>query len=154
MALNRVFNLSSLKNHKHVFEYLFSCNSVRQFSLSSSKFLVEVKRTETDKQIVIEGVKVKSDREGKVINLHNRKGCPLCRVGLHFVKHTDTLILSQFVSSDGTVIPQHITGLCNKQHFRVTRAVALAQRAGLIPKKSGTPVFGDWEKWNTYFKKY
>ncbi|CAL1262561.1 unnamed protein product [Larinioides sclopetarius] len=154
MALNRVLNLSSFKNHRCLFDYLLSSKIIRPFSLSSAKFLVEVKRTETDKQIVIEGVKVESDREGKVLNLYNRQGCPLCKVGLHSLKHTDILIISQFVNSDGTVIPQHITGLCNKQHFRVRRAIALAQRAGLIPKKTGTPVFGEWEKWNTYFKKF
>ncbi|GBN59614.1 hypothetical protein AVEN_215078-1, partial [Araneus ventricosus] len=88
MALNRILNLSSFKNQKCLLDYLFSYKNLRPFSLSSAKFLVEVKRTETDKQIVIEGVKVKSDREGKVLNLHNRQGCPLCRVGLHFIRHT------------------------------------------------------------------
>ncbi|GFX99090.1 28S ribosomal protein S18a, mitochondrial [Trichonephila clavipes] len=155
MALNHTLGLRNLCKYKNLLTTLFSsCNNFRAFSITSAKFLREVRKTETENQIVIEGVKVKSEREGNVINLHNRIGCPLCRVGLHFVRHTDILILSQFISSDGTVIPQHITGLCDKQHFRVRRAVALAQRAGLIPRKSGTPVFGDWEKYNTYFKKY
>ncbi|GIY05285.1 28S ribosomal protein S18a, mitochondrial [Caerostris darwini] len=127
---------------------------MRQFSLTAPSYLREVKRTETENQIVIEGVKINSEREGKVLNLQNRNGCPLCRIGVHFLKHTDILIISQFLNSDGSVVPQHITGLCNKQYFRVVRALALAQRAGLIPKKSGTPVFGGWEKYNTYFKKY
>ncbi|KAG8201675.1 hypothetical protein JTE90_012741 [Oedothorax gibbosus] len=128
--------------------------NVRQLSISSVKFLREVRVTETEKQIVIEGVEVKSEREGKVVDMAKRGGCPLCRLGLKNLKHSDILILQQFINSDGTVIPQHITGICNKQQFRVKRAVGLAQRAGLIPKKPGTPLFGDWEKYNTYFKKF
>ncbi|XP_035229261.1 39S ribosomal protein S18a, mitochondrial-like isoform X2 [Stegodyphus dumicola] len=153
MALKNIWTLIRNVKCQH-FPVLATYNCVRLLSISSLRFLKEIHRTETSNQIVIEGVKVKSDREGKVINLANRSGCPLCRVGLKNLKHTDILILNQFLNSDGSVIPQYITGLCNKQHFRVVRAVALAQRAGLIPKKPGTPLFGDWEKYNTYFKKF
>ncbi|XP_015908969.1 large ribosomal subunit protein mL66 [Parasteatoda tepidariorum] len=142
-----------VRDSKKLMKYSLLQQYTRPFSISSVNRLKEIVRTETENQIVIEGVKVKSEREGKLLNL-NRGGCPLCKLGLKNLKHSDILIISQFINSDGTLIPQHITGLCNKQHFRVRRAVALAQRAGLIPKSPGTPIFGDWEKYNTYFKKF
>lgn len=52
-----------------------------------------VRRTETDKQIVIEGVSIKSEREGKVMDLGNRGGCPLCRVNLKYIRHTVCITL-------------------------------------------------------------
>ncbi|XP_054724517.1 39S ribosomal protein S18a, mitochondrial-like [Uloborus diversus] len=129
-------------------------NVFRSISVSASNYLKEIHRAETENQIVVEGVKIKSDREGRVINNASLQGCPLCKLGLKNLRHTDILILSQFINSDGSIINQNVTGLCNKQHFRVVRAVGLAQKAGLIPKKPGTPMFGDWEKYNTYFKKF
>lgn len=55
--------------------------------------------------------------------------CPLCATGLD-VKHTDILILCQFVRSDGCMLPRRITGLCKKQQRRVSTLVTMAQKAG------------------------
>ncbi|XP_035229262.1 uncharacterized protein LOC118201291 isoform X3 [Stegodyphus dumicola] len=91
MALKNIWTLIRNVKCQH-FPVLATYNCVRLLSISSLRFLKEsrsfIHRTETSNQIVIEGVKVKSDREGKVINLANRSGCPLCRVGLKNLKHT------------------------------------------------------------------
>lgn len=58
--------------------------------------------------------------------------CPLCALNLD-VKHTDVLILSQFMTSDGKVMPRRVTGLCGKQQRRISWLVIMAQKAGLMP---------------------
>lgn len=42
----------------------------------------------------------------------------------------DVLILSQFLRSDGCVLPRRITGLCSVQQKRLGPLVAMAQKAG------------------------
>lgn len=48
------------------------------------------------------------------------------------VKHTDVLILSQFVRSDGCMLPRRITGLCARQQKKIGKMVSMAQKAGMI----------------------
>lgn len=82
--------------------------------------------------------------------------CPKCTLGLD-VNHTDVLILSQYVRSDGCMLPRRITGLCRKQQTRMSILVSMAQKAGLMPnlnpshsKKDPTKRFG-YRKFNKYF---
>lgn len=73
------------------------------------------------------------------------------------VKHTDVLILSQFVRSDGCMLPRRITGLCKRQQKRVSNMVAMAQKAGLMSLLTPATSKKDpkrrkkWKKFNTYF---
>lgn len=55
--------------------------------------------------------------------------CYMCTLGLD-VKHTDVLILSQFVRSDGCMLPKRITGLCSRQQKKIGKMVSMAQKAG------------------------
>lgn len=68
---------------------------------------------------------------GKLINADgtDKKFCLKCTLGLD-VKHTDVLILSQFLRSDGCMLPQRITGLCRVQQKRIGTLVTMAQKAG------------------------
>ena len=82
--------------------------------------------------------------------------CPECSLGLQ-IKHTDVLILSQYVRSDGCMLPRRITGLCKRQQKRIGTMVTMAQKAGLMPniapansKKDPTKRF-EWKKYNKYF---
>lgn len=84
------------------------------------------------------------------------KACPLCALDLD-VKHTDVLILSQFMRSDGSVLPRRVTGLCSKQQRRITWLVIMAQKAGLMPnlapatsKRDPSRRYGS-KKFNRYF---
>lgn len=58
--------------------------------------------------------------------------CPECTLGLK-IKHTDVLILSQYVRSDGNMLPSRTTGLCNRMQKRITKMVTMAHKAGLLP---------------------
>ncbi|XP_056424658.1 39S ribosomal protein S18a, mitochondrial [Hyla sarda] len=45
----------------------------------------------------------------------------------------DVLVLSQFIRSDGGMLPRKVTGLCTEEHKKVEACVKMAHRAGLFP---------------------
>ncbi|XP_011694289.1 PREDICTED: 28S ribosomal protein S18a, mitochondrial isoform X2 [Wasmannia auropunctata] len=108
-----------------------------------------------DKVLTIEGVNVPQKKEHLLVKL-NSNACPLCATELD-VKHTDVLILSQFLRSNGTMLPRRITGLCNVQQKKVSVLVTMAQRAGLLPDRFSKQIrkglqFGPyWKRFNTYY---
>lgn len=42
----------------------------------------------------------------------------------------DVLLLSQFIRSDGGMLPRRITGLCAQEHTKIAICVQMAHRAG------------------------
>lgn len=85
-----------------------------------------------------------------------KRFCPECTLGLD-IKHTDVLILSQYVREDGCMLPARITGLCRRQQKRIGMLVTMAQKAGLMmnltphwSNKNPKKRFGD-KKFNKYF---
>ncbi|KAH8310449.1 hypothetical protein KR044_001386, partial [Drosophila immigrans] len=106
---------------------------------------------------VYEGVDVVSSRSEKMLKpACDSTFCPECTLGLD-IKHTDVLILSQYVRSDGCMLPRRITRLCHRQQKKMGTLVTMAQKAGLMPnlapswsKKDPTKRFG-WRKYNKYF---
>lgn len=106
------------------------------FPTSLLQFFFPVKTTQDAKNTVkIEGILVKSPRdefllkEVKEARACGERFCPKCSIGLD-VKHTDVLILSQYVRSDGCMLPRRVTGLCSKQQKKMRILVAMAQKAG------------------------
>lgn len=90
--------------------------------------------------LIVEGVTVPSPRTELLIRAENIPGyepvvptskppCYMCALGLD-VKHTDVLILSQFVRTDGCMLPRRITGLCRRQQKKIGKMVTMAQKAG------------------------
>ncbi|KAG8454519.1 hypothetical protein GDO86_000946 [Hymenochirus boettgeri] len=60
--------------------------------------------------------------------------CPICRWNLkHKYSYTDVLLLSQFIRSDGGMLPRRVTGLCTEEHRKVEACVKMSHRAGLLP---------------------
>ncbi|XP_076016215.1 large ribosomal subunit protein mL66 [Genypterus blacodes] len=60
--------------------------------------------------------------------------CPIYRWNLqHKYNYTDVLLLSQFIRSDGGMLPRRVTGLCLEEHRKVAACVQMAHRAGLLP---------------------
>nr|XP_060610021.1 large ribosomal subunit protein mL66 isoform X2 [Anolis sagrei ordinatus] len=45
----------------------------------------------------------------------------------------DVLLLSQFIRSDGGMLPRSVTGLCTIEHKKIAVCVQMAHRAGLLP---------------------
>ncbi|XP_055716439.1 28S ribosomal protein S18a, mitochondrial [Phlebotomus papatasi] len=136
----------------------------RPFTGTAVNCLKEIKTTQDEKNTVkIEGILVKSPRdefllkEVKEARACGKGFCPKCSIGLD-VKHTDVLILSQYVRSDGCMLPRRVTGLCSKQQKKMRILVAMAQKAGLMPNlapdysKKDPKKRMKWKKFNIYFE--
>ncbi|KAE8286956.1 28S ribosomal protein S18a, mitochondrial [Larimichthys crocea] len=60
--------------------------------------------------------------------------CPIYKWNLqNKYNYTDVLLLSQFIRSDGGMLPRRITGLCPEEHRKIVICVQMAHRAGLLP---------------------
>ncbi|KAK8756565.1 mitochondrial ribosomal protein S18A [Amblyomma americanum] len=131
---------------------IFRCASLRrQLSTATTLRVKEIRESQEGNTTVIEGVFVDSPRKGRVVEpKHTSSACPLCRLGLKQIKHTDVLILSQFMDSQGNMLPRDVTGLCAKQHRIVSTLLYQAQRTGLIYKEEHTPK-ERWQELNNYF---
>lgn len=105
-----------------------------------------------------EGITKQSTRAPKLLPeaAENQRFCPECTLGLE-VKHTDVLILSQYVRTDGCMLPRRITGLCYRQQRKMGALVTMAQKAGLMPNlapersKKDPKKRSGWRKFNKYF---
>ena len=92
---------------------------LRSFNTSLSAFK-QIKHTETDKKIIVEGI-IDSPQSSTVTR---QKPASKCGVGSHSchpfckspvvkdVKHTDVLILDQFVDSKGEMYSKEDLGIC------------------------------------------
>jgi len=112
----------------------------RGFSASSVLFYKDVDHKEEGKKIVVQGVSVASPNKSNVVTEGCREGrqhChPFCRspvVGQ--VKHTDVLLIDQFLTSTGEMYSQDELGICKRQWVRLKKLAEMAQRAGLMPGK-------------------
>ncbi|XP_063536631.1 large ribosomal subunit protein mL66 [Cydia strobilella] len=142
--------------------------SVRSLSVTKSLNIKEIHEKKEGTALVVEGIQATSPRTELIVRAEKIKDlspvvqgdgkppCYMCALGLD-VKHTDVLILSQFVRSDGCMLPRRITGLCRRQQKKIGKMVSMAQKAGLMInltpaycKKDPTKRFGH-KKFNTYF---
>jgi small subunit ribosomal protein S18 len=86
------------------------------------------------------------------------KFCPECSLGLD-IKHTDVLIISQYLRPDGCMLPRRVTGLCKRMQKRIGTMVVMAHKAGLLPnlKPAHTRTAREpnnrkgWKGFNTYY---
>ncbi|XP_045447877.1 28S ribosomal protein S18a, mitochondrial [Melitaea cinxia] len=138
--------------------------SLRALSTTNQLRLKEIREHKEGSTVVVEGVIVPSPRTELLIRAENVKEssnicpntCYMCALDLD-VKHTDVLILSQFVRSDGCMLPRRITNLCPRQQKKIGKLVTMAQKAGLMInltpsycKKDPKRRYG-YKKFNTYF---
>lgn len=127
----------------------------RTLSLFPKLQLKEIHEVKEENTLIIKGVNVPSGREPFLLG-NNSKLCPVCNSGLD-IKHTDVLIISQFVRSDGLMLPRRITGLCRRQQKRMSSLVTMAQKAGLMPNLNPASSNKDpkkrvgWKRCNKYF---
>ena len=49
------------------------------------------------------------------------------------MKHTDVLVIDQFLTSSGEIYSQEDLGICKRQWVRLRKLAEMAQRAGLMP---------------------
>ncbi|EDV91319.1 39S ribosomal protein S18a, mitochondrial [Drosophila grimshawi] len=129
----------------------------RSLTTTTPLSIKEIHEKRESNALVYEGVDVVSPRLDKMLKpACDSTFCPECTLGLD-IKHTDVLILSQYVRSDGCMLPRRITKLCHRQQKKMGTLVTMAQKAGLMPnlapswsKKDPKMRFG-WRKFNKYF---
>jgi ribosomal protein S18 len=127
--------------------------SVRCFSLAPILRLKEIRESQKGAKTIIEGVRVKSPREGKVVETPKEahpESCSLCRLNLRRLNYTDVLILSQFTHPDGSLMNCEDTGLCNGKYKLVRKLVAQAHLAQLLPRPPNYEIWGPWQNLKTY----
>ncbi|RZF45763.1 hypothetical protein LSTR_LSTR012935 [Laodelphax striatellus] len=115
-------------------QMLLSAN-VRCFSVAAVNRVKEIIVTKDNKKTIIEGILKPSDRVNLLLDPPadtNHEACSICRLDVD-IKHTDVLILSQFMRSDGGMLPRRVTGLCRTQQKRMSKLVTMALKAGLMP---------------------
>ncbi|KAK2579047.1 hypothetical protein KPH14_002840 [Odynerus spinipes] len=127
----------------------------RAISLSATTRLKEIIEKKEGNDLIIEGV-IFPDKDDHLLLKTKNGACPICSAGVD-VKHTDVLILKQFVRSDGCMLPRRVTGLCKVQQKRISIMVSMAQKAGLMPNLAPPNSRKDpsrrlhWRKYNTYY---
>ncbi|CAK9813905.1 28S ribosomal protein S18a, mitochondrial [Anthophora quadrimaculata] len=134
---------------------LLSIGQNRNISLSATTRLKEIIEKEEGDTLTIEAI-IKEDKNDERFLKPKNGACPICSSGID-IKHTDVLILNQFVRSDGCILPRRITGLCKVQQKRISSLILMAQRAGLMLRRS--PKGGllhplqkrKWKKYNSYY---
>ncbi|KAM3181247.1 hypothetical protein ACTXT7_014743 [Hymenolepis weldensis] len=109
---------------------------LQNLSTSSRLLKKEIKRVEDGKTVVYEGVPCKSERTPNLLDMTGlgdpRIKDPIIRLDLK-LRHTDILILSQFLRPDGTILPREVSGLTKGTQLHVEMLIERAQNAGLLP---------------------
>ncbi|KAK3518179.1 hypothetical protein QTP70_033874 [Hemibagrus guttatus] len=102
------------------------------FGCTSSRGIRQVVEKQDGKTTVIEGLTVTAPESLQPPNPAAK--CPIYRWNLqNKYTYTDVLLLSQFIRSDGGMLPRRITGLCAQEHRKIAVCVQMAHRAGLLP---------------------
>lgn len=158
----------------------------RLISLSASNGLkrIDVVEDKAKKTITIEGKYLNAEQEfgtkvlkfeqqtnekstGDTVTQQIVRPCSFCEMekkGI-YVQYTDVLVLRQFLTEDGAILPKSVTGLCKRQHRKLTVLTKQAKHAGLLLNLEPTLLDGTKPptepykrpkhlKWNSYFDKY
>ncbi|XP_054010407.1 39S ribosomal protein S18a, mitochondrial [Hylaeus anthracinus] len=122
----------------------------RNISLSATTYLKEIIEKKEGKTLTIEGTIVPDKHEGRLLKSKNG-ACLVCSSGLD-IKHTDVLILSQFMTPNGNILPKRITGLCSVQQKRIGIMIRMAQAAGLLQARGKLAhIVASGRRFNTYY---
>ncbi|KAL0269624.1 UNVERIFIED_CONTAM: hypothetical protein PYX00_007296 [Menopon gallinae] len=125
----------------------------RNFHTTGIYGLREIVTTKNGKVITVEGRIIPSPREGHLVKRDPKienNSCILCQLSFD-IKHTDVLILKQFVTKRGTMIDRKQTGLCVAQYRRISQLVAMAQEAETWEGKTDVSNREGFKKFNTYY---
>ncbi|KAH9504741.1 28S ribosomal protein S18a, mitochondrial [Bulinus truncatus] len=123
----------------------------RQFSLTACHGIKRIEVTSQDKVTIIEGKPVEADKRTNVRTIKAPTKCPLCEFQ-DKLTYRDVLILQQFLSPDGRILPRHVTGVCFTMQWKLQNILYQSYSAGLLPKYK--PILPVNENPLTYDKNY
>ncbi|KAK0046836.1 28S ribosomal protein S18a mitochondrial [Biomphalaria pfeifferi] len=126
---------------------------IRQFSLTPHHSVKRIEVTNKDKQTIIEGKPISSDNDKKlaVRKIQAPTKCPLCEFQ-DKLTYRDVLVLQQFLSPDGRILPRHVTGVCFTMQWKLQNILYQSYSAGLLPNYK--PILPVHEKPSDYDKSY
>ncbi|XP_022519663.2 39S ribosomal protein S18a, mitochondrial [Astyanax mexicanus] len=102
------------------------------FCFPAARGIRQVVEKKEGKTTLIEGVTVATPDRAQPPNPAAK--CPIYQWNLqNKYTYEDVLLLSQFIRSDGGMLPRRITGLCPEEHRKIAICVQMAHRAGLLP---------------------
>jgi len=158
MALRNLKSIGTFS--RNIFQWNLMKTTHVNLSATQLRGIKQIVKTEEEGgNVVIEGVFQSSARLSQLVKVDatdHPKSCYMCKLNLD-LKHTDVLILNQFLRSDGCMLPQRITGLCKRQQKRVSTLVTMAQKAGLMSSinppgsKKNPRLRYKWKQWNSYW---
>ncbi|XP_030055106.1 large ribosomal subunit protein mL66 [Microcaecilia unicolor] len=132
---------------RRFFPGLLASSGVR---VTAARGLREVVEVTEGKTTVIEG-RIKEDVKIPVLPPNPSGQCPICRWNLkHKYDYSDVLLLSQFIRSDGGMLPRRVTQLCFEEHRKIAICVKMAHRAGLLPNHRPILLEGQKPKKQTF----
>ncbi|XP_046637397.1 28S ribosomal protein S18a, mitochondrial-like [Daphnia pulicaria] len=154
----------ALRNLSQIGRKIFERNVMKTSNIFavSTRNIKQVTQNETpDGTVVIAGSYLPSSRVTQLVTVKldsegHCNSCYMCKLNLD-VKHTDVLILSQFVRTDGCMLPRRVTNLCKRQQKRIGTMVTMAQKAGLMSNINPSWSHKDprkrfqHKKWNSYW---
>ncbi|KAG5681370.1 hypothetical protein PVAND_010812 [Polypedilum vanderplanki] len=124
---------------KTIFQRSFALNFpfIRSITSTPANRIKQIELHQENDTLTVKGKIVDSGRESlllpEVTECKNKgvRFCPECSLNLH-LKHTDVLILSQYIRKDGCMLPRRVTGLCKRQQRKIGTLVTMAHKAGLL----------------------
>ncbi|XP_057339279.1 39S ribosomal protein S18a, mitochondrial [Microplitis mediator] len=143
--------------NRSLFNYgksLILSQSRRSITITSVNRIKEFVEKKEGNTLIIEAKIIPDPFRDKLFKATDNGACSLCAAGVD-VKHTDVLILKEFLGSDGRLLPRRVTNLCKIQQKRVSVMLQMAIRAGLmnvLSKKTKKPLPCVINKgFNTYY---
>nr|CAB3263997.1 28S ribosomal protein S18a, mitochondrial [Phallusia mammillata] len=142
-----------------------SCGSKSGFLASVQKSVLptylttrtyrKIKQEEGEKVTVIKGEVFEDTKNVYVEKAVPDDPCPLRSRGIQ-ITYEDVLILQQFITSTGEMLPREHTNLSQQEFFKVLTCVKMAQRANLLPgTEDQTDKQGNFvPKLNRYLTRY
>ncbi|XP_014060858.1 large ribosomal subunit protein mL66 [Salmo salar] len=128
---------SSSSSNMSAFQRITSCPQLSVFGNIQSRGIRHVVEKKEGKTTIIEGTTEDTPSGPQPPNATAQ--CPIYRWNLqNKYNYTDVLLLSQFIRSDGGMLPRRVTGLCAQEHRKIAICVQMAHRAGLLPDHKPT----------------
>lgn len=136
---------------------------MRHFSVTYSLGVKKVDVSKYGNTTVIKAVKLEPEHQDNVRKINALTKCPLCEFQ-DTITYRDVLILQQFISPDGHILPRHVTGMCFTMQWKLQNILYQSYSAGLLSNyKPVLPVFENpviydknykWRKNNVYYEDF
>lgn len=71
--------------------------------------------------------------------LIKKKICRFCENRIFYIDYKDERLLHRFITDEGKIVPQRITGTCAQHQRQLTRAIKRARIMAILPFVQAIP---------------